>query len=97
MKIQIINLEDVREKKLVKPVALTLLPNEIKMIESTKKRKEFFIQIVLPLILKENNNIRLDRKRLFNIINKSNNSKLEKNGLKKNISNMVYPQRTFQL
>ncbi len=70
-------LNDVREKKLVKPVALTLLPQEIKMIENTKKRKEFFIQIVLPLILKENNNIRLDRKRLFTIINKSNNSKLE--------------------
>ena len=69
-------LKDVREKKLVKPVALTLLPQEIKMIESTKKRKEFFIQIVLPLILKENNNIRLDRKRLFTIINKSNNTKL---------------------
>ena len=46
-------LKDVREKKLVKPVALTLLPNEIKMIENTQKRKEFFIQIVLPLILKE--------------------------------------------
>ena len=40
------NLKDVREKKLVKPVALTLLPNEIKMIEDTKKRKELFIQIV---------------------------------------------------
>ena len=76
-------LNDVREKKLVKPVALTLLPNEIKMIESTKKRKEFFIQIVLPLILKENNNIRLDRKRLFMIINKSNNTKLEKKWLEK--------------
>mgnify|MGYP003309549156 CR=1 FL=1 len=48
-------LDDVRQKKLVKPVALTLLPAEIKMIENTKKRKEFFIQIVLPLILKENN------------------------------------------
>ena len=35
-------LKDVREKKLVKPVALTLLPQEIKMIESTKKRKEQF-------------------------------------------------------
>ena len=31
-------LEDVRKTKLVKPVALTLLPGEIKMIESTKKR-----------------------------------------------------------
>tara|TARA_B100001057_G_scaffold489222_1_gene575041 strand:+ start:32 stop:1129 length:1098 start_codon:yes stop_codon:yes gene_type:complete len=77
------NLKDVREKKLVKPVALTLLPNEIKMIEDTKKRKELFIQIVLPLILKENNNIKLDRKTLFNIINKSNNSDLEKKWLEK--------------
>ncbi len=71
-------LEDVRKSKLVKPVALTLLPQEIKKIENTRKRKEFFIQIVLPLILKENNNIKLDRKRLFSIINKSNNSSLEK-------------------
>ena len=76
-------LEEVRNKKLVKPVALTLLPNEIKMIENTKKRKEFFIQIILPLILKENNNIRLDRKRLFSIINKINNTNLEKKWLEK--------------
>ena len=86
-------LDDVREKKLVKPVALTLLPNEIKMIESTKKRKEFFIQIVLPLILKENNNIRLDRKRLFSIINKSNNSKLEKKWLAKKYKQYGIPSK----
>ena len=86
-------LEDVREKKLVKPVALTLLPNEIKMIESTKKRKDFFIQIVLPLILKENNNIRLDRKRLFNIINKSNNSDLEKKWLAKKYKQYGIPSK----
>ena len=77
------SLKDVRKKKLVKPVALTLLPAEIKMIESTKQRKDFFIQIVLPLILQENNNIRLDRKRLFSIINKSNNTELEKKWLRK--------------
>ncbi len=76
-------LQDVREKKLVKPIALTLLPAEIKMIENTSQRKDFFIQIVLPLILQENNNIRLDRKRLFNIINKSNNTNLEKKWLEK--------------
>jgi len=86
-------LEDVREKKLVKPVALTLLPNEIKMIESTKKRKEFFIQIVLPLILKENNNIRIDRKRLFSIINKSNNSNLEKKWLAKKYKQYGIPSK----
>ena len=77
------SLKDVREKKLVKPVALTLLPAEIKMIENTKQRKDFFIQIVLPLILQENNNIRLDRKRLFSIINKSHNTELEKKWLEK--------------
>ena len=76
-------LKDVRETKLVKPVALTLLPNEIKMIENSTERKEFFIQIILPLILEENNNIKLDRKTLFNIINKSNNTKLEKKWLEK--------------
>ena len=77
------NLKDVRKKKLVKPVALTLLPSEIKMIENTNKRKEFFIQIVLPLILQENNNIRVDRKTLFKIINKNNNTKVEKQWLEK--------------
>ena len=76
------NLEDVREKKLVKPVSLTLLPSEMKMIENVKRRKDLFIQIILPLIIKENNNIRLDRKKLFSILNKSNNSKAEKNWLK---------------
>ena len=77
------NLKDVRIKKLVKPVALTLLPQEIKMIENTKQRKDFFIQIILPLIIQENNNIRLDRKTLFNIINKNNNTDAEKNWLQK--------------
>src|SRR6056300_1420384 len=62
------SLNDVRQKKLVKPVALTLLPTELKKIENSKKRKEFFIQIVLPLIIKENNIIKKDRRTLFNII-----------------------------
>ena len=76
-------LDDIRKNKLVKPVALTLLPREIKMIENTKKRKEFFIQIILPLILEENKNIRIDRKTLFSIINKNNNSELERKWLDK--------------
>ena len=75
------NLEDVRKNKLVKPVSLTLLPVEIKKIENTKKRKELFIQIILPLIIKENNNIKLNRKKLFSILNKSKNTKKEKNWL----------------
>ncbi|MDA8538242.1 glucosaminidase domain-containing protein [Candidatus Pelagibacter bacterium] len=77
------NLNDVRQNKLVKPVALTLLPTELKMIENSKKRKEFFIQIVLPLIIKENNIIKKDRRTLFDIINKSNNTTAELNWLEK--------------
>ena len=63
---------------------MTLLPGEIKMIENTKKKKGSFLsKLFLPLILKENNNIKLDRKRLFSIINKSKNSSLEKKWLQK--------------
>ena len=76
-------LDDVRKNKLVKPVALTWLPYEIKKIENTKKRKELFLQIVLPLVLEENNKIKLDRLKLFSIINKSNNTELEKRWLNK--------------
>ena len=61
------NLEDVRKNKLVKPIRLLLLPQEIKEIKNTKKRKNFFIQIILPLVIKENNNIKLDREKLFSI------------------------------
>tara|TARA_Y100000741_G_scaffold27027_1_gene19476 strand:+ start:203 stop:1342 length:1140 start_codon:yes stop_codon:yes gene_type:complete len=71
-------LDNVRKTKLVKPVSLSLLPEEMKMIESVKKRKKLFIQIILPLILEENNLIELDRKKLFSILNRSNNTEAEK-------------------
>ena len=77
------SLADVRKNKIVKPITIGLLPKEIKKIENTKKRKNLFIKIVLPLILEENNRIKLDRKRLFVILNKNNNSKSEKEWLKK--------------
>ena len=90
-------LDDVRKNKLVKPVALDSFPREIKKIENTKKRKEFFIQIVLPLILQENNNIKLDRKRLFSIINKSNNSDLEKKWLGKKFKQYGIPSKDLSI
>jgi Bax protein len=77
------NLNDVRDTKLVKPIDIGLLPNEIKNIANTKKRKEMFIKIVLPLIVKENNKIRIDRKRLFTILNKNSNTNIEKKWLEK--------------
>ena len=76
------NLNDIRKNKLVKPITIDILPSEIKSIENTKEKKELFIQIVLPLILEENKKIRLERKTLFSILNKNNNTEAEKNWLK---------------
>ena len=75
------SLSEVRKSKKVKPIRLSLLPNEIKQIENSKKRKNLFIQIILPLILEENSLILVDRKRLFSILNKNQNSKKEINWL----------------
>jgi len=75
------SLDDVRKNKLVKPISLTLLPTEITKIENVKKRKDLFIQIILPLVIAENNNIKLDRKKLFTILNKNKNSMAEQNWL----------------
>ena len=72
------NLDNVRKTKLVKPIKLSLLPDEIGKIESTTKKKNLFIKIVLPLILEENNRIKLDRKKLFIILNKNINTTAEK-------------------
>ncbi len=77
------NLERVRETKLVNiGNKIDHLPKEIKSIESSKKRKKLFIQIVLPLIVEENAKIRLDRKELFRILGKNINTQKEKNWLK---------------
>ena len=90
------SLKEVRKTKLVNPgYSIDLLPKEIKQIESTKKKKEFFIQIVLPLILEENYLIRLDRKRLFVILNKNNNTESEKKWLKSKFKQYGVVNRDF--
>ena len=71
------SLKSIRETKQVKPVKLSLLPKEIKNIQSTKEKKELFLEIILPLVLEENNRIKLDRKKLFSILNKNNNTDQE--------------------
>ena len=77
------SLQRVRETKLVNiGNKIDHLPKEIKSIESSKKRKKLFIQIVLPLIVEENAKIRLDRKKLFRILSKNINTQKEKNWLK---------------
>tara|TARA_B100001250_G_scaffold379738_1_gene370650 strand:+ start:5162 stop:6274 length:1113 start_codon:yes stop_codon:yes gene_type:complete len=77
------DLKKVKETKLVNVGnEIPMLPKELKNIASVKKRKELFIKIVLPLIAEENNRIKFDRKKLFVILNKSNNTELEKQWLK---------------
>ena len=75
------NLINVRKTKLVQPFPIAHLPKEMKVIQGTKKKKNLFIKIILPLILEENNRVKLDRKKLFAILNKSNNSEAEKRWL----------------
>ena len=71
------DLDKIRKTKLVKPIKLSLLPNEIREIESTKEKKKLFLEIILPLILEENNRIKFDRIKLFSILNKNNNTNSE--------------------
>ena len=71
------DLDDIRKSKLVKPIKLSLLPEEIRKIQNTKEKKKLFLEIILPLVLEENNRIKLDRIKLFTILNKNNNSNTE--------------------
>tara|TARA_B100000965_G_scaffold372786_1_gene362744 strand:- start:917 stop:2056 length:1140 start_codon:yes stop_codon:yes gene_type:complete len=72
------SLNQVKKTKLVNiGNNLDHLPKEMQSIENVKKRKNLFIQIVLPLIIEENMKIKLDRKKLFVILNKNNNSRLD--------------------
>ena len=76
-------LEQVRNGQQVKPVYFTKLPKDLKTLGNTEKKKELFIQIVLPLILAENEKILEDRERLFKILEKSFNSIGERVWLKR--------------
>ena len=72
------DLKKIRNGGKVKPFYISLLPKDISKIENTQERKEFFIKIVLPLILQENENIIKDRKQLFKILSKKFNNNKDK-------------------
>ena len=76
------DLDIIRKTKKVTPIYISVLPAEIGKIESTKEKKEIFIKIVLPLILRENEEIISDRKKLFRILGKIKNTRAEKKWLK---------------
>ena len=68
------DLKGVRAGQKVKPIYLTKLPKDLKTLGDTKKKRELFIKILLPLILYENNKIIEDRKRLFKVLAKNFNT-----------------------
>ncbi len=76
------DLDIIRKTKKVTPIYISVLPAEIGKIESIKEKKEIFIKIVLPLILRENEEIISDRKKLFRILGKIKNTRAEKKWLK---------------
>ena len=77
------DLKGVRAGQKVKPIYLTKLPKDLKTLGDTKKKRELFIKIVLPLILDENNKITEDRKKLFKILGKNFNTVGERVWLKR--------------
>ena len=77
------NLKGVRAGQKVKPIYLTKLPKDLKSLGDTKKKRELFIKIILPLILDENEKITEDRKKLFKILSKNFNTVGERVWLKR--------------
>tara|TARA_Y100000590_G_scaffold465041_1_gene636109 strand:+ start:1564 stop:2766 length:1203 start_codon:yes stop_codon:yes gene_type:complete len=77
------DLKGVRAGQKVKPIYLTKLPKDIKTLGDTKKKRELFIKILLPLILDENEKISKDRDKLFKILSKNFNTIGERVWLKR--------------
>ena len=77
------DLKSIRAGEKVKPIYLTKLPKDLKTLGDTKKKRELFIKILLPLILYENQKITEDRDKLFKIINKNFNTPGERVWLKR--------------
>jgi len=78
-------LSEVRAEKLVKPIYFTQFPRDLETIQSSKLKKETFIQIVLPLIVAENERILEDRVKLKNIGEKKFTTDLEKQWLRQKL------------
>jgi len=77
------DLKGVRAGQKVKPIYLTKLPKDLNTLGDTKKKRELFIKIILPLILDENKKITEDREKLFKILGKNFNTVGERVWLKR--------------
>jgi Bax protein len=75
------SLKRVRDGEPVKPVFFTQLPRGINELDAIADRKKVFIQIVLPLILSENEQILLERKKILFLSKSRKISKFEQQWL----------------
>ena len=78
-------LSNVRVQKLVKPIYFTQFPRDLETIQSSKLKKETFIQIVLPLVVAENERILEDREKLKLLSDKKFTTDLEKQWLRQKL------------
>tara|TARA_A100001015_G_scaffold170051_1_gene189006 strand:- start:1353 stop:2864 length:1512 start_codon:yes stop_codon:yes gene_type:complete len=78
-------LSNVRAEKLVKPIYFTQFPRDLETIQSSKLKKETFIQIVLPLVVAENERILEDREKLKVLSVKKFTTDLEKQWLRQKL------------
>jgi len=75
------DLNEIRSGKPVKPVFFTQLPRGINELGDITERKKIFIQIVLPLVLSENEQILVERKKIISLSKLKKISKADKKWL----------------
>ncbi len=61
------NLESILETNLVPNIIISKLPSNIKTLQSSEKRKNLFIKIALPIIIKENEKLALLNNKIRNL------------------------------
>jgi Bax protein len=88
------DLDNVRNKKLVKPIYFTRLPKDLDSIRSNSRKKETFLKILLPLVVAENERIQKDRSYLLKII-KENQSKENTNWINKKYKEYKIPKKNI--
>ena len=68
------SIKKIRETSLVPNIIIPKLPNDLKEIRSTKNRKELFIKITLPIIIKENERLIFLNKKISRLKNQFNST-----------------------
>ena len=72
------DLSEVRDEKKIKPIYFTRLPKDLDSIKNVQRKKDLFLQIVLPLVVAENEKIKFDRLKLKKILSSKMTTDKEK-------------------